>query len=100
MTTLEEAGYVYNVMSTSDIFGQPTPFNFSQLNTALPDVGHSDDALPHTALPALGRPGLSQGSSRMPFMKRTARDVNSETNQMSTLIFVAVLAFAVLYGRS
>ncbi len=97
MSTLEQAGYVRSPFSTSDVFGAPTGFQFTQVNTTLP-TGHDDSALPALADPAYGRPNLSQGSSRAQFVKDTPQDAKAAMGSATTLIFLAALA-VLLYAR-
>ncbi len=101
MSTLEEAGYVYNPFTTLDILGRPPPFNLAAVNnkTVLP-VGADNSAHPELAKPAYGNPEFHQGSSRIPFHKPTLREAQMQNNMYSTVLFVAVLAVAILWRRS
>ena len=97
MSTLEQAGYVRQPFSTSDVFGAPTQYQFTEVDTSLP-VGHDDSALPALADVAYGRPGLAQGSTQATFNKTNAQDIKAAVGSSTTLIFLAVLA-ALLYAR-
>lgn len=93
MSTLEQAGYVWRPFSTSDIYGQPRGFNFSQTNTNLP-VGNDDSALPELANAEYADPTVPHGSSTAQYRPVTAHQVQQNTNMITTGLFLAVLAAA------
>ena len=98
MATLESAGYARSVFTTSDLFGQPMPFDFTQARTALP-VGHDDSALPELSNPAYAQPNNHNGSSVDSFAPRTQRQVNSEQGSYATMIFIGVVVVALWYKQ-
>lgn len=99
MATLEEAGYVYGVHTTADIWGAP-PVNPSTAvlgQTLL--AGHDTSAIPQFGEKPY-RKDIAQGSGKDVQKTQTFLMDKHATQQYKLVIFAAVLVAAVFYQRS